>query len=220
MAQEHPGAAEKALMVHNKYSSMAGVVLAGGLSQRMGRDKALIPFKGRPLISYPLDLLDRYFQEVIIIAKEEESYAHLGFPVFRDRFEIRGALVGFHAALSAVDKPAAFVAACDMPFISPVLLELLVSALVPGTLAVVPVSPKGREPLLAVYSRDCLEILNSLIAAGDLRIASLLKEVATIFVPPEKVLEVDPSLRSFINLNSPEDFKDMEEMVMEENPIG
>lgn len=207
-------------MAFNKYSSIAGVVLAGGLSQRMGRDKALIPFKGRPLISYPLDLLERFFREVIVIANDEENYAHLGFPVFRDRFETRGAMVGIHAGLLAVDKPAVFIAACDMPFISPALIELLVSSSAPGTQAVVPVSPKGREPLLAVYSRDCLEIMIRLITSGDFRIASLLREVTTLFIPPEKVLEADPLLRSFVNLNNPEDLRDMEEMAMEENPIG
>jgi len=207
-------------MAFNKYSSIAGVVLAGGLSQRMGRDKALIPFKGRPLISYPLDLLNRYFQEVVVIANDDTNYAHLGFPVFGDRFEIRGALVGIHAGLSAVKKPTAFIAACDMPFISPALIELLVSAMTPVTQAVVPVSPKGREPLLAVYSRDCLEVMTSLIASGEFRIASLLKEVPTLFISPERVLEADPLLRSFVNLNSPEDLRVMEEMVLEENPIG
>ncbi len=202
-----------------RYKGIAGVVIAGGSSRRMGRDKALIPFMDKPLIRHPLDLLSRFFDEVIVVANNGEGYAHLGFPVFPDRREERGALVGLLSGLAAVESPRAFFTACDMPFIAPGLIDLLVSEARPGIQAVVPEGPDGLEPLLAVYSRECLETMERLIDQGSLKITSLLAEVPTTIVPPVRVADVDPDYRSFVNLNSPDDIERVEAIMREEDRV-
>lgn len=189
------------------YNGVAGVVVAGGLSRRMGCDKALISWHGKPLISYPLNTLSRFFREVIIVTRNVNNYKQLGFPVFGDATEKRGSIVGLLSGLSAISEPDALFTACDMPFISGDLVKMLVFEMDPASWAVVPESPNGLEPLLAIYSKRCLPAISELIDSGDFRISSLFSAVPTKFVSASKIKAVDPDFRSFANINTPEDLK-------------
>ncbi len=192
-------------MTDHYISGMTGVVLAGGQSRRMGGEKAFLPWRGRPLISYPLQLLSGLFREVLIVSRDPAAFAGLGVPVHGDRFAERAALVGLHAGLHAASEPLAFVAACDMPCIREATARLIAGALTGGAWAAVPTTRAGTEPLLAVYDKRCLPVMERLIGAGDLRISSLFREVPVTFIPAVRLEESDPDLRSFLNLNTPEE---------------
>lgn len=182
-----------------------GIVLAGGQSRRMGRDKALIPWRGRPLISRPLEALAAVTDEVIIVARQTEPYLSLGCRVVPDLYESRGPLVGVHAGLTASGRPWGLFAACDMPGLRRELLELLLAGREESVMAVVPESDRGLEPMLAAYDRRCLPALEELIAAGEMRMVSLLDKVPARIIPRRLVAAADPDFRSFVNLNSPEE---------------
>jgi molybdopterin-guanine dinucleotide biosynthesis protein A len=189
-------------------ADMAGIIVAGGLSRRMGRNKALIPWRGKPLIAWPLELFAGLFGEVLVVARDTRPYAHFGYRVVTDAFPEQGALVGLYSGLAAAASSAALFAACDMPCIEPALASLLAGELAGGAWAVVPESPAGIEPLLAVYSRRCLPAMEELIRAGDLRVRRLYESVPTVFVSPERVATVDPRFRSFVNLNTPAELEE------------
>jgi molybdopterin-guanine dinucleotide biosynthesis protein A len=130
-------------------------ILAGGASTRMRRNKALLPFRGKPLIRHQLDLLQPLFSEILISANNPAPFADLGIRVVPDVFAEPCSLSGIHALLEAVTAPRLFVVACDMPFLNPDLIERMLE--VPGDFdVIVPETEEGLEPLHAIYSRSCL----------------------------------------------------------------
>jgi molybdopterin-guanine dinucleotide biosynthesis protein A len=100
-------------------------ILAGGASARMGRNKALMDFRGRPLIQRQIDLLSPMFEEILIGANDPAPYARFGLRVVPDLLSERCALTGIHALLKAAARPRVFVVACDMPFLHPALIAHL-----------------------------------------------------------------------------------------------
>ena len=99
------------------------VIQAGGQSQRMGQDKALMPFLGRPLIQRVIERLTPIADEVLVTTNNPEDYRFLGLPLFPDLKPARGALGGLYTALSSAACEAVAVVACDMPFASGALIE-------------------------------------------------------------------------------------------------
>ena len=139
-------------------------ILAGGASRRMGRNKALLPFRGKPLIRRQIDLLAPLFPEILISANDPAPYSPLGLRVVPDLFAEPCSLSGIHALLKAATAPRVFVVACDLPFLSPSLIRKLLQ--VPGDFdVIVPESDEGLEPLHAIYSRTCIPAIEK--AAGD-----------------------------------------------------
>ena len=187
-------------------AAVTGAVLAGGRSQRMGSDKGLLPFGGRRLIQVVLDTLRPLFSEVVIVANDPVTYGGFGVPVVPDRIPGKGPLGGIHAALSATPSPHAFCVACDMPFVSPTVVNHL-CALAPGYDAVVPHLDAGCEPLHAVYGRSCLRHVERMIREDRLRVDELLAVVRVRRVDAEELRRLDPSLRSFLNVNTPEELE-------------
>jgi molybdopterin-guanine dinucleotide biosynthesis protein A len=130
-------------------------ILAGGASTRMRRNKALLPFRGKPLIRHQLDLLQPLFSEVLISANNPATYAGLDLRIVPDVFAEPCSLSGIHALLEAVTAPRLFVVACDMPFLNRELIRRMLD--VPGEFdVIVPESEYGLEPLHAIYARTCL----------------------------------------------------------------
>lgn len=184
---------------------MTGVVLAGGKSTRMGANKAALRLGGRPLIDGVVEVLRSLFPEVLIIANAPGLYDYLGLPVFPDRIPDRGSLGGLYTGLTYASHPAAFFAACDMPFLNAGLIASLRDA-APGYDAVVPRTPEGLQPLHAVYGKACLPVMEALIAAGRLKIDRLFPRVRTRVIEEAELRRLDPGLDSFLNCNTPAEF--------------
>lgn len=191
-------------MARQARTGLSGVVLAGGQSQRMGRNKALMELDGRTLISRVLDKLARLCDELIISANEVELYAHLPARVVPDVLPGRGALSGIHAGLAAMHNPRALVVACDMPFLSLSLLRYMTVVAV-GYDTVVPRLGRYYEPLHALYSVECLGPIEQLVAEGPQRVVALYERVRTRTIP-EDIVRLFGAELSFFNVNTVQDW--------------
>lgn len=171
--------------------SYAGFVLVGGKSSRMGRDKAMLPYRGKTLVEHIAARVEAAAGSVALVGPPER-YRELPFPVIPDRFPGCGPLAGIHAALSASGAEWNLIVACDMPAVSVEFLSNLIElAEGSGRDCLVPVSPSGRaEPLCAVYHRACIPAIERALAGsirkvtdvfGDLRVAAFSVPEATWF---------------------------------------
>jgi molybdopterin-guanine dinucleotide biosynthesis protein A len=183
---------------------VTGVILAGGLSRRMGQDKAMVEIHGARIIDRSVALLQHLFGRVMVVTNSPALYAHLGVSLVGDLMPGRGALGGLHAALFLAPTPRIFVAACDMPFLNPAVIEWL--ARCPSRWDVVVPKVRGYlEPLHAVYSRRCLKPVEEFLNTGGRKIVDFYPRVRVKEAPEEEFLPLDPELRSFLNINTPED---------------
>jgi molybdopterin-guanine dinucleotide biosynthesis protein A len=189
-------------------------IQAGGQSRRMGRDKALMPFLGRPLIQRVLDRLAPVADEIFVTTNNPEDYRFLNLPLFTDLKPDRGALGGLYTALSSATCEAVAVVACDMPFASATLIEAADRLLVEEEAdVVIPDSGGGLEPLHAVYRRDiCLPAIEAAIEADKWRLISWFPEVKVRILQPDEIKVYDPSGLAFWNLNTPEEFTEAENL--------
>jgi molybdopterin-guanine dinucleotide biosynthesis protein A len=183
---------------------VTGVVLAGGSSRRLGFNKAFAEVGGKPIIERALAVLESLFDEVFIVALDAELYEKLDSPVYTDLLPGNGALGGVHAALSYASGEASFICACDMPFLNPRLIGRMVES-APGADVVLPRSPKGLEPLHALYGRGCLPAVERAIESGELKLTSYFSQLAVRVVEGEELERLDSGGLSFFNINSAED---------------
>jgi len=181
--------------------SFSIAILAGGESSRMGRNKALEPLGGKPVIAHVIDSLARLSGDLFIVGGDVVAYESFGLPVCADHYNIRSSLVGIYSALAASRHHYCFTVACDMPFVETRLVRMLME-LAPGRDAVVPVSARGPEPLHAVYSKACLGRLRERIESGQMAINDLLEGLDVRFVELDEIAPFcDPSM-VFLNVNS------------------
>ncbi len=182
------------------------VVLAGGASQRMGRDKATLEVDGIAMVERVAQALGACFARVRVVIRPGMP-APLALPAIEDRHAERGAMVGIAAALAAAEAPWVAVAACDLPFIEPAVL-LALAALAPVDSehdVVAPLGARGPEPLLALYRKRLLPELERRIAAGQLALHALLQPPRLLAVPERDLRSIDPVLASVHNVNRPDD---------------
>lgn len=181
-------------------------ILAGGQSRRMGRNKALLTLAGKPLIAHLVARAQTVSDEVIVVTKSPEVYRFLGVPLTVDRYPNVGPLAGLHAALEAAQRPWVVALACDMPFVSPVVVRWL-WRLATDVDVVMPRIGGREEPLHAVYRRDvCLSAVEAAIRQGQRRLIAFLDRVRVRYVDEPLLRSVDPQLRSFWNANTPEEW--------------
>lgn len=187
---------------------LTGIVLAGGASQRMGRDKALLELDGVPLIGVVVERMAQVCAEVLVVAGDVRPYAGLGVRLVEDRFRGVGVLGGLHAGLEAASHELALAVGCDMPFLNLDLLRAFAGWAEGFDVAVLR-SGDGEqvEPLHAAYRRTCLPAMEATIRAGRRRIISFFPHVRVRYVTSAEVASFDPDLRSFRNVNTPEEWE-------------
>lgn len=201
------------------------VIQAGGESRRMGQSKALVPFAGRPLICRMVDRLSPVADELIITTNEGErlafladQYPDLSIRLVPDLHDFRGALPGIHTALDAATHPFVAIVACDMLFASPRLVVAEAIALKEsGADAVIPVNKHGYEPFHAIYRRSaCLPAVLELLEAGDKRAQSFFDRVNVREFDQVEVLRAEPMGGCFVNANTPDELRTLEEAFLEQ----
>ncbi|RLC79555.1 MAG: molybdenum cofactor guanylyltransferase [Chloroflexi bacterium] len=185
---------------------ISGIVLAGGASRRMGRNKAFLELDGRSLIEIVIERMASVCAEVLIVAGDARPYATLGVPVIEDRFRGVGVLGGLHAGLKAASHDLVLAVACDMPFLNPDLLRAF-TRLAEGFDVAVLRQGENVEPLHAAYRRACLPAIETAIRAHRRRIISFFPHVRVRYVTLEDVAPFDPELRSFRNVNTPQELE-------------
>lgn len=187
----------------------SGVIVAGGRSRRMGRDKALLDLGGRPVIARVAGSLASACAEVLVAGGEPGRYAFLGLREAPDRYPGLGPLAGVHAGLDAMARPAGLFVACDMPFLSSHLLHGLARRGAEGDVdAVVPRVAGRPEPLCAWYRRTLLPAAEAVLDRGGGPVAALWEAPGAriTWMEEDELRRLDPELLSFANLNSPGDY--------------
>ena len=192
-------------MFENGRSDITGVILVGGKSRRMGRDKALLKIDGIPLFERVLEVLRKSFDKILVVGDRDERFAGCGLPVLPDIYP-GSALGGLYTALTLATTGYIFVSACDLPFPNREMLLHLCS-LRQGWDAVVPKTTKGFEPLFALYGKRCLGPMLGLLEKGNFCIYDFFPQVRVRYVQGEELASLDRNGRSFVNVNTPEEFK-------------
>lgn len=197
-------------------ADLSCVVQAGGLSSRMGCDKARMAFCGRPLIERVLARLALVGSELVVTTSrpeelsylEEREFSGLVPRVVMDVDGPAGAMRGIASSLAAARLPLVAIVACDMPFVSPELIDALADRVDTDTLDVcVPREERGIEPLCAVWRRNaCAPVARELLASNRQRIRRLIDRVHAGYLDESQIIAATGSLLCFENVNTPEEF--------------
>ncbi len=184
----------------------AAILLAGGASSRMGCPKALLPFGGETLIERAARRIAGIADEMIVV-----SAADIVLPPLEVRVRVvvdeephRGPVAGIVYGLRAASLEAAFVGACDHPFLRPDLVRFLVDRL-EGFDGVMPRWLGHPQPLLAVYRRRLVSVFESLLAR-DAGAFAILESAGIREVSPQEIRPIDPEGESFRDLDTPEEY--------------
>ncbi|WP_342563385.1 molybdenum cofactor guanylyltransferase [Paenibacillus sp. FSL R7-0345] len=200
----------------------SGIILTGGASRRMGTDKALLELGGRPVIARLSDELGQLAGSTIIACgpRQRQEYSGLGLQQVADVYPGCGPLAGLHAALSHTQHEWNLIAACDLPFASAEFLRYILGTHTEaqthtgssnqgsGADAAVAVSREGRvQPLLGLYHKRVVPVLEAALAAGNYRFMDCLNKLDVLYVPESGFIPADPSAPSPVfNMNTPEDY--------------
>jgi molybdopterin-guanine dinucleotide biosynthesis protein A len=191
-------------------TEVAGIVLCGGQSSRMGRPKAWLPFAGETMLGRVVYLLGTVVSPVVVVAAPGQDVPPVpaGVEVVRDPERGRGPLQGLAAGMEALAGrvQAAYVSSCDVPFLRPAFVRRMVELLGDSRIAVPDVGGY-RHPLAAVYRVEVLDVVRRLLAEDRLRPAFLFDQVPTRFVRASELEDADPGLQTLRNLNTPEDYE-------------
>ena len=186
-----------------------GIVLCGGKSTRMGAPKATLPFGPETMLQRVVRLLGTVVSPIVAVAARDQVLPELpkNVIVTRDEREAKGPLEGLRAGLAALPESvdAAYVTSCDVPLLAPRFVERMVELLGDHDIAVVEIDG-FPHPLSAVYRRDVLPRVESLLAKDRLRPVFLFDATRTRRVRPEELVAVDPQLQTLRNLNTREDY--------------
>ncbi len=201
-------------MAPNSKFPCTGVILSGGLSTRYdGTEKALLRVGGIRILDRIYDIYSELFEEIILVTNNPQKFLEWDLLIVSDLFPIRSSLTGIHAGLFYMTNPFAFISACDTPFLKKEMVETVIGKIEAQIDIVMPETSAGFEPLCAAYSKRCLKPAQNHLEQEKLKIIKAFRK-SRIKTISEKVLcGIDPDLRSFFNINTPNDLKLAEEMI-------
>jgi len=186
----------------------AVVILAGGKSRRMGKDKLALSLGGKTLLESAVSRFSKAFENVYLSVADSNKYPEIEVRRIVDIIPGAGPMSGLHAALSELKTDGVFLVAADLPFSSPeAALRIIELCEQSGKAACVLKLPDGKlEPLFGYYRKEIFEKCEELIKSGDYRMTELLSDTAARFVKPEELSELwDDTL--IMNVNYPEDYE-------------
>ena len=196
----------------------SALILAGGRSRRMGfKDKALIPIGDKTILKHVMDSLDGVVDEIIISMRDAPQQELLnnytqGHDVVLDKLQDVGPLSGILEGGKAANGEYVFVAACDMPYINTDVVELLFKR-AEGHDAAIPVwENENLEPMHAVYRTQpmAVETEKAILRNEKFVLAPVFKMQDLVFVKIDEIQQLDPDLRTFVNVNTPDDVEKLQ----------
>ena len=200
--------------------SCTGVILSGGLNTRFGgQNKAFSKVGGQPIIDRLLDVFSSLFDEIILVTNHPEQFLKWDLTIVTDVIDVRSSLTGIHTGLFYSSNPYAFFSACDTPFLKKELIEILLENIEPQIDIVMPETAAGFEPLCAIYSKRCLNPAEDHLKAKKLKIQWALRSSRIKHIAENKLRQADPELRSFFNINTPEDLAKAEAILAESSKL-
>ncbi len=184
---------------------VTALVLCGGKSRRMGRPKAFLPFEGTTMLGHVLGKVRDLFSEVFLVANEPDNYEDLGVDVVKDILPYRGPLGGILSGLLVAKHEYSFVIACDMPLVDKRLIREMTASR-HGNDVVVLAHDLGVEPLLGVYSKNCIKPLEESLFAGNLSLQEFLSGLKAQTFSYDADYSKSEELPAFFNINTPQDY--------------
>jgi molybdopterin-guanine dinucleotide biosynthesis protein A len=185
------------------------LILAGGDSSRMGQDKAGLLLDGTSLLQRATLSMQQVFPKVIVSVRQPR--AEVALPQVCDAEPDGGPLAGLVAGLAQVESSWMFALACDMPFIQPAVIERM-AELRGEHQAVVPLIGGHPQPLFAFYAKAALDIMREMQAAGEKRVRAVLQRLDVRYVEEAELRDYDPQFRSFVDLDTPQDYQAAQEL--------
>lgn len=187
----------------------AGIVLCGGLSKRMGRAKASLPFGNQTMLARVVERVGQAVTPVVIVCAVDQELPQIpgSVQVIRDEIPEQGPLGGLAAGLASLEGSfdAVVLASCDLPFLSPAVIERLLQLIGNEQICIPHVA--GRfHPLSAVYKLETVSTVKSQLAQGRLRLLDLIEKLPTRVVSEAELGDLDPGLKSFRNMNTPAEY--------------
>ena len=189
---------------------ISGIILAGGMSIRMGNNKALLTIGGLPMIERVSKVLSGVCQEIIIAGGNQSDMRYLGYPLVPDIYPGFGPLSGIHAGLVAAHNHYCFVSACDTPFLDERLISKLVSE-AQGYDAVILKHQDYFEPLTSLYSKAFIEAAETSIKNGIYKVTNALSLIKWKAVTLNSE-ELTRYKKSLININTPTDYEEAKKL--------
>lgn len=190
-----------------------GVILSGGLSTRFnGQNKAFIRVGGKRILDRLYAIFSDLFSEIILVTNDPLQFIEWDLTIVTDLFPVRSSLTGIHAGLFYMRNPYAFFSACDTPFLKKDLVETLLDNLNGSKDIIMPETAAGMEPLCAIYSKRCLNAAEHHIKENKFKIQRALGNHRLKKIPETVLRAVDPELKSFFNINTPQDLARSEEI--------
>ena len=186
---------------------VTGVIQAGGRSTRMGGNpKALISLGGRRIIERVVDAISPVVDDLLLVTNTPELYRFLGLPMVADVFPDGGSLGGIYSGLRAARGEAAFTVACDMPFLHPEVVRLVVARAGEADI-VIPRVGDQLETLHALYAKSCLPHMEARLAAGQLKIVGFFDRVRVVEIGADLVARYRDPAVVFMNVNTPDELE-------------
>lgn len=188
--------------------AITGIILAGGESKRIGENKAFLSIKGKRIIERTTELFLDIFSRVIIVTNSPLEFQFLNIRIVTDVFPKMGSLGGIYTGLFYCPTEKAMFVACDMPFLNKKVIEYLIS-LCKGYDIIIPRTNRQYEALHAIYSKSCVPFIEKYLVSGEKKIINFLNffpDSKIRGVSNEEIQKIDPELKSFININTKEDY--------------
>lgn len=186
---------------------MDALVLAGGESRRMGASKAALPFGDGTLAGTVVSVLRPLFRRVLVVARDNQGWLGEGVELLTDDRPERGPLVGLARGLDASGAGWCFVVGCDMPFLRPEVISRMAERL-DGCDVLAPSVGARVQPLHAFYSQECLAPARSLLESGVTSLGALLRLCRVRTVSASDLLDLDPYLMSFRDVDTGEEYEE------------
>lgn len=190
----------------------AGLILCGGFSERMGRDKASLPFGGETILERIIKIVQSVVDEVWLVAREgQEISVPSRVSIARDSAEGLGPLAGLAAGLEVMAAERACLVSCDIPLLEPGLLRGLFDC-AGDDRAAIPRVHGHDMTTTAIYSKALLPEIREMLAQGRRRPREILRLPGVRSIDEGELRRFDPGLRSFIDCNTPERYREALEL--------
>ena len=202
-------------------SDVTGVLLAGGKSRRMGEDKRYLVVGEHTLLERGLAVLRSIFQQVLVVIAQDSPALDADARIVRDLVPDCGSLGGLYTGLTQATTPYIFVVACDMPFLDQAVISQFTSRRT--SIDIVMAKLAGRlHPMHALYGKRCLPVIEQMVWARQLKIQEIVscESLRVQYVTEADLVGIDPSGRSFKNVNTPADLEVARSLLAQSPPSG